>query len=57
MRRLLAALLLVGLIVLAWEGSKALFEIPDYKLPHLAQIGEAFVRPTPKGPVWQVLEQ
>ena len=40
-----------------WEASKALFAIPDYKLPHLAQIAEAFVRPTPKGPVWLVLLQ
>ena len=49
---------IVGFVVafvLIWEGSKALFNIPDYKLPHLSQIAEAFVRPTPKGPTWQVL--
>ena len=44
-------------IAALWEGSKALFAIPDYKLPHLAQIAEAFARPTPKGPVWLVLLQ
>ncbi|MEI2745702.1 MAG: ABC transporter permease subunit [Ottowia sp.] len=44
-----------ALVAFVWEGSKALFAIPDYKLPHLGQIAEAFVRPTPKGPTWQVL--
>ncbi len=44
-------------IAALWEGSKALFALPDYKLPHLWQIAEAFVRPTPKGPVWLVLLQ
>ena len=44
------------LIVLIWEGSKAVFAIPDYKLPHLSQIGAAFVRPAAKGQfVWQIL--
>jgi len=52
---LLVYLILIALIVVIWEGSKALFAIPDYKLPHLSQIAEAFVRPTPKGPTWQVL--
>ena len=46
---------LVVLVIVIWEGSKAIFAIPDYKLPHLSQIAEAFVRPTPKGPTWQVL--
>lgn len=55
LRRVLAYAVLAALAAIAWEGSKALFAIPDYKLPHLWQIGEAFVRPTPKGPVWQVL--
>lgn len=55
LRRVLAYLVLAALVALLWEGSKALFAIPDYKLPHLGQIAEAFVRPTPKGPVWQVL--
>jgi NitT/TauT family transport system permease protein len=56
--RLLAGYLVVfGLVALIWEGSKAVFELPDYKLPHLAQIVEAFGRPTPKGPTWLVLLQ
>ena len=50
LRRILAYVVIVVLIVVIWEGSKAIFAIPDYKLPHLSQIAEAFVRPTPKGP-------
>jgi NitT/TauT family transport system permease protein len=46
-----------GIIAVIWEGSKALFAIPDYKLPHLMQIVEAFFRPTPKGPTWLILLQ
>jgi NitT/TauT family transport system permease protein len=55
LRRILAYVVLVVLIVLVWEGSKAIFALPDYKLPHLSQIAEAFVRPTPQGPTWWVL--
>lgn len=55
LRRALLTALALALFVGAWEGSKALFALPDYKLPHLRAIGEAFVRPTPVGPVWQVL--
>jgi NitT/TauT family transport system permease protein len=55
LRRVLAYAVLIVLVVVIWEGSKAIFAIPDYKLPHLSQIAEAFVRPTPKGPTWQVL--
>ncbi|MCB9136961.1 MAG: ABC transporter permease [Caldilineaceae bacterium] len=51
------ALLLIALALFLWEGSKTFFNLPDYKLPHLAQIGEAFFRPTPQGPVWRVLLQ
>lgn len=54
-RRLLAYVVLIALVAAVWEGSKALFALPDYKLPHLSQIAEAFVRSTPKGPTWQVL--
>ncbi|MBE2238081.1 MAG: ABC transporter permease [Caldilineaceae bacterium] len=50
-------LLIFLLVAVIWESSKALFAIPDYKLPHLTQIAEAFVRPTPKGPVWLILLQ
>jgi NitT/TauT family transport system permease protein len=55
LRRALAYVVLIALVAILWEGSKAVFAIPDYKLPHLWQIGEAFMRPTPKGPTWQVL--
>jgi NitT/TauT family transport system permease protein len=46
-----AFVLLIGL----WEGLKVAFALPDYKLPHLWAIGEAFMRPTPKGLVLVVL--
>jgi NitT/TauT family transport system permease protein len=56
LRRVLAYAVLVVLVIVIWEGSKAIFAIPDYKLPHLSQIGEAFVRPAAKGQfVWQIL--
>jgi NitT/TauT family transport system permease protein len=55
LRRVLVYVVIAVLIVLIWEGSKAVFALPDYKLPHLSQIAEVFVRPTPKGPTWQVL--
>lgn len=56
LRRILVYVVIAVLIVLIWEGSKAIFAIPDYKLPHLSQIGEAFVRPAAKGQfVWQIL--
>ena len=56
LRRILVYGVIVVLIVLIWEGSKAVFALPDYKLPHLSQIGEAFVRPAAKGQfVWQIL--
>ena len=53
--RLLVYLVFLLAVVILWEASKAIFAIPDYKLPHLAQIGEAFFRPTPKGPTWLIL--
>jgi NitT/TauT family transport system permease protein len=46
-----AALVFVGL----WEGTKALFALPDYKLPHISMIFEALGRPTPKGMTLWVL--
>lgn len=46
-----------AIIAIVWQGSKAIFAIPDYKLPHLTQIAEAFFRPTPKGPTWLILLQ
>jgi ABC-type nitrate/sulfonate/bicarbonate transport system permease component len=38
LRRILAYIVLTVLVVVLWEGSKAIFAIPDYKLPHLSQI-------------------
>lgn len=55
-RRALAALALLVVVVAVWEGSKALFALPDYKLPHIAMIFEAYMRPTPKGlTIWVLL--
>jgi NitT/TauT family transport system permease protein len=45
----LAALLLVVLIAIAWEGAKALFSISDQKLPHIAAILGEFGSPTRGG--------
>ncbi|MBK8045720.1 MAG: ABC transporter permease [Anaerolineales bacterium] len=42
-------------MTLIWQGSKALFAIPDYKLPNISQIVEAFFRQTPQGPTWWIL--
>lgn len=42
-------------VLILWEAAKASFDIPDYKLPHLRMIGEAFLTPTPQGPTWLVL--
>ena len=56
-RKWLGFVVIIVVVALLWEGSKALFALPDYKLPHISQIFETFVRPTPKGPVWLVLLQ
>ncbi len=34
----LSSLAVAGAVVLVWEGSKALFAIPRYKLPHIHEI-------------------
>jgi NitT/TauT family transport system permease protein len=56
-RRWLATLVIVGLIAIVWEGAKALFNIPDAQLPHLAAIVGEFGERTQggQGPVWAVL--
>ncbi len=41
-RRWLATLLLLALVAIAWEGSKALFNISDQKLPHISAIVSVF---------------
>lgn len=45
-RSWLATLLLLGVLAIAWEGAKALFGIPDQKLPHLLDILAEFGAPT-----------
>ncbi len=40
------SLAVAGLIVLVWEGAKALFAIPTYKLPHIHEILGDFLRRT-----------
>lgn len=55
LRRLILPCVGFVLFVLLWEGVKALFALPHYKLPHLWSIAQAFARPTPKGPVLLVL--
>jgi NitT/TauT family transport system permease protein len=45
-RSWLATLLLLVLITIAWESVKALFGIPDQKLPHLLDILTEFGAPT-----------
>jgi ABC-type nitrate/sulfonate/bicarbonate transport system permease component len=41
--RWLSSLAVVGVVVLLWEGSKALFAIPRYKLPHVHEILAEFL--------------
>jgi NitT/TauT family transport system permease protein len=55
-RRSLPVLLIVVLIAVAWEGTKALFSLPDYKLPHLLAIFAQFGERTQggSGPIWAV---
>ena len=55
LRRIIGFVVVVVLFVLLWEGVKALFALPDYKLPHISMIFEALSRPTPKGMTLWVL--
>jgi NitT/TauT family transport system permease protein len=45
-QRRLRSLAVAAVIVLIWEGAKALFAIPTYKLPHIHQIFADFLRRT-----------
>jgi NitT/TauT family transport system permease protein len=54
-RRIVGFMVVVVVFVLLWEGAKALFVLPDYKLPHISMIFEALSRPTPKGMTLWVL--
>ena len=42
----------IGAVVVIWEGSKALFAIPRYKLPHLYEILADFFREGAGGERW-----
>jgi NitT/TauT family transport system permease protein len=54
-RRVLVFVIVILIFVGIWEGAKALFALPDYKLPHISMIFEALTRPTPKGMTLWVL--
>lgn len=55
-RRRLAVALILVLIAAVWEGAKILFQLPDYKLPHLTTVLAQFGAPTQggSGPIWAV---
>lgn len=54
-RRVLVFVIAFLIFAGIWEGAKALFALPDYKLPHISMIFEALTRPTPKGMTLWVL--
>ncbi len=43
---------MIAAIAVLWEGSKALFAIPGYKLPHLYEILGDFLREGAGGERW-----
>ncbi len=51
-RRHLRSLAVIAAIAVLWEGSKALFAIPGYKLPHLYEILGDFLREGAGGERW-----
>jgi NitT/TauT family transport system permease protein len=53
--RWLSSLAVVGVVVLVWEGSKALFAIPRYKLPHVHEIFAEFLREGADGTPWLLI--
>jgi NitT/TauT family transport system permease protein len=55
LRRLTTFVMALVILVALWEGAKAIFALPDYKLPHISMIFEALTRPTPKGMTLWVL--
>src|SRR5262245_57747269 len=55
LRRVVAYLVTIVIVVVLWEGAKAIFTLPDYKLPHIATIFQTLTRPTPKGMTLWVL--
>ena len=55
LRRVLSFVLVFVVMAIVWEGAKAVFALPDYKLPHISLIFESLGRPTPKGMTLWVL--
>ena len=51
-RRRLRSLIVVVAIAVVWEGSKALFALPSYQLPHLYEIAADFLRQGAGGERW-----
>jgi NitT/TauT family transport system permease protein len=49
------SLLVIAAIVVVWEGSKTLFAIPTYMLPHLHEILGDFAREAAGGQPWAVI--
>jgi len=50
--RALRPLVVAGVLVLVWEGSKAAFSIPRYMLPHIHEILGEFLREGADGTPW-----
>jgi NitT/TauT family transport system permease protein len=55
LRRVFVFIGAIILVIVLWEGAKAIFVLPDYKLPHIATIFQSLIRPTPKGMTLWVL--
>jgi ABC-type nitrate/sulfonate/bicarbonate transport system permease component len=51
----LRPLLVAGALRVVWEGSKALFALPTYMLPHVHEILGEFLRPAAGGVPWAVI--
>ena len=54
-RRWLASFAVGGAILLLWEGSKAVFAIPRYMLPHVHEILGEFLREGADGTPWLLI--
>jgi NitT/TauT family transport system permease protein len=54
-RRWLSSLAVAGAIVVLWEGSKAVFSIPRYMLPHVHEILGEFLRKGADGTPWLLI--
>ena len=52
MRRWVLSLVVAGALVVVWEGGKAVFAVPTYKLPHVHEILGEFLRPGAGGTPW-----